>query len=271
MSSVILTVGHTTVNGATPKWWATLQWRAKDIATASGTLQWQTDRSHEGRNNTLQYLTVDALPNGSPSTCGRYRKRCNKVPCTLSWINHDVVLRTLESPYNLLTWSGRTILLRLYVPFKLPLSPRTRSRLSPRKSRHVWMKILRSPKILVSLHYLGNLVVMASAVSVWHRPESIRKTTATPCRRWNWIHPAVQVTQGRQLFIRNLTHQRRSRISIYQVQMLVNPRHRGCSHTLITSNNSTPHGYQYATPTPQQFHSGPSGHSYTFPSSNSST
>ena len=74
---------HTTMNGAMPKWWAALQWRAKDIAMASGTLQrqaetlqrqaetlqrqmgtlqWQTDRSHEGRNNTLQYLMVDALP-----------------------------------------------------------------------------------------------------------------------------------------------------------------------------------------------------------------
>ena len=73
-----------------------------------------------------------------------------------------------------------------------------------------------------------------------------------------------------------ILHQHRSRISIYQVQMLVNPRHRGCSHTLLTSNNSTLPwipliciNHQQATPTPPQFHSGPSGHSYTFPSSSS--
>ena len=51
----------------------------------------------------------------------------------------------------------------------------------------------------------------------------------------------VQITQDHRLFIRNLTwHQYRSHISIYQVQMLVNPRRRGCSHTLLTTDNSIP-------------------------------
>ena len=106
-------------------------------------------------------------------------------------------------------------------------------------TKKIWAHMDENPAILVFLHYLGNWVVVASAVSVWHRPESIRKTKAT-CQHWNWIHPAVQVTQGHRLFIRNLTHQHHSCISIYQVQMLVSPRHRGCSHTLLTLNNSTP-------------------------------
>ena len=51
----------------------------------------------------------------------------------------------------------------------------------------------------------------------------------------------VQITQDHRLFIRNLTwHQYCSHISIYQVQMLVNPRRRGCSHTLLTMDNSIP-------------------------------
>ena len=50
------------MTGATPKWSAALQWRAKGVATASGTLQRETDRLYEGWKDTLQYLTVDALP-----------------------------------------------------------------------------------------------------------------------------------------------------------------------------------------------------------------